>query len=90
MAEDRTPVTTAAELSALEDADADILEGYRDALASEADDLPPGGNRSKAYWHGWRNGRTDRGFAPVDEAQHLLIRDIRRTGYFRARKEREA
>lgn len=55
MTEHRKPVTTIAELETLDEAE--ILEGYTDGLALEPE---PGGNRSKSYWHGWRNGRSDR------------------------------
>lgn len=70
---DRTPVTTAAELAEM-DPD-EIVEGYRDAWNGDAE---PGDNRSKAYWHGWRNGHNDRANT-ADKAQRELIRDIRRT-----------
>lgn len=73
---DRTPVTTVAELEAL-DGD-EILEGYRDGLNGEPE---PGGNRSKAYWHGWRNGRSDR-TGSVDAASMALARDCVASGYF--------
>lgn len=70
---DRQPVTSAAELATFDPAD--VLEGYRDGFAGEPE---PGGNRSKGYWHGWRNGRTDRGDAPVDSAQIALVREVKR------------
>ncbi len=61
------PVSTLAELNTLDEAE--ILEGYRDGL----DDQPePGNNRSKAYWHGWRNGMIDRGRLPMDSAAAKL------------------
>ena len=69
----RTPVTTAAELDALDDAD--ILEGYHDGRAGDPE---PGDNRSKGYWHGWRNGRCDGGYEQPDAQMIELIRDIRR------------
>lgn len=68
----REPVITAEELATLDDGE--ILEGYWDGLDGDAE---PGDNRSKAYWHGWRNGRNDRGHK-VDPAQRLLIRDVKR------------
>lgn len=55
MSEPRVPVTTVAELKTLDEAE--MLEGYKDGLAGDDE---PGGNRSKSYWHGWRNGRSDR------------------------------
>lgn len=53
--EDRKPVVTVAELDSLDPAE--ILEGYWDGKDGLSE---PGNNRSKAYWHGWRNGRSDR------------------------------
>ena len=68
----RTPVTTAVELAELDPAE--IVEGYHDGK----DGMPePGDNRSKAYWHGWRNGLNDRN-RTSDAAQIALIQDCRR------------
>ncbi|MGC5798861.1 hypothetical protein [Sphingomonas sp. NFX23] len=61
------PVTTIAELDTL-DSD-EMLEGYRDGRAGE---LEPGGNRSRSYWHGWRNGTVDGGHQSKDDAQAAL------------------
>ena len=52
---ERTPVTTVAELDALDMTE--MLEGYNDGLVGEPE---PGQNRSKSYWHGYHNGRRDR------------------------------
>lgn len=68
---DRTPVTTVAELDTLDVHE--IRDGYRDGKANEPE---PGGNRSKSYWHGWRNGQVDAGHAPKDEAQAALARQF--------------
>lgn len=68
---ERAPVTTAEELATFDPEE--MVEGYRDGFAG---DKEPGDNRSKAYWHGWRNGRTDRGDAPVDAAQIALVCDV--------------
>lgn len=64
---DRTPVINLAERDAL-DSD-EVLEGYCDGRSGDPE---PGGNRSKSYWHGWRNGRVDGGHAEKDYAQALL------------------
>jgi ribosome modulation factor len=64
------PVSTLADLDTLDDAE--IVEGYRDGLANEPE---PHNNRSRSYWHGWRNGMADRGFRPIDEAQRDLARE---------------
>jgi hypothetical protein len=69
------PVTTMAELDQLDSAD--ILEGYLDGLAGEPEPL---GNRSKGYWHGWRNGNTDR-TGRGDPAGVALIRDMKANGH---------
>lgn len=69
MSEARKPVTTLADLDSLDSAE--IAEGYRDGADGEPE---PGGNRSRSYWHGWRNGRVDRGHAKKDAAQAELAR----------------
>lgn len=66
----RTPVTTFAELDTLDDDE--ILEGYRDGFAGEAE---PGNNRSKSYWHGWRNGAIDKGYLKPDAESFALARE---------------
>jgi hypothetical protein len=91
----RIPVTTIAELDTLDDAE--ILEGYMDGLRGEPE---PGDNRSKAYWHGWRNGFVDGGHREHDPAGIALAADCQRTGYLQrpqfrlhhspARRERRA
>lgn len=48
------PLTTAAELDLL-DMD-DCVEGYRAGLRGASE---PGSDKSKSYWHGWRNGMMD-------------------------------
>ena len=66
---DRTPVISLEELNSLNREE--VFEGYQDGHAGEAE---PGGNRSKSYWHGWRNGRVDGGHDEKDGAQALLAR----------------
>lgn len=70
---DRTPVTTVEELESFDDAE--MVEGYMDALNNEPE---PGPNRSKAYWHGFRNGKTDRheNRVPIDNAQSTLAHNV--------------
>lgn len=67
---DRVPVTTLAELDALNSDE--MVEGYLAGFYGEAE---PGNNRSKAYWHGWRNGTADR-TKTSDWAQQELARLI--------------
>ena len=61
------PVYDLADLATLDDAE--ILEGYRDGFANEPE---PGDNRSRSYWHGWRNGMLDGGHREKDGAQAQL------------------
>jgi hypothetical protein len=63
------PVTTLADLATLDDAE--VLEGYRDGFAGDPE---PGNNRSRSYWHGWRNGALDGGHRQKDAAQAELAR----------------
>lgn len=65
------PVAT---LSDLEKLDADeMLDGYRSGLAEEPQ---PGSDKSKSFWHGWRNGMMDRGKLPHDDAANALVREM--------------
>jgi hypothetical protein len=68
--DDRTPVTDLAELDAL-DSD-EMVEGFMDGFRGEPE---PGNNRSKAYWHGWRNGCADR-TGETDRAQRVLAHRV--------------
>ena len=70
----RIPVSTVGELVQL-DLD-EMVQGYRDGYAGDPE---PGDNRSLSYWHGWRNGRTDRGGGRThrpDAAQRALAKDV--------------
>lgn len=51
--------------------DEEVLDGYRDGLRGEPE---PGNNRSRSYWHGWRNGAVDSGRRRSDDAQRELAR----------------
>lgn len=75
MASEFKPVSTAAELATLDDAE--IISGYRDGLRGEPE---PGNNRTRSYWHGWRNGMVDSGRRASDWAQRALVRDTRDDG----------
>lgn len=79
---ERAPVRTVADLDALPSGE--VVEGYLDGFHGEEE---PGGNRSRAYWHGWRNGRVDGGFAKGDDAQAALAHEIVETGYLRSQSE---
>jgi hypothetical protein len=65
------PVRTVADFRQLDEGD--ILEGYLDGFHGSPE---PGSDRSRAYWHGWRNGRTDAGFAEPDSAQQALAQEF--------------
>jgi hypothetical protein len=70
-ASERIKVTTLPDLAGLDNAE--VVEGYLDG----ADNSPaPGGNRSRSYWHGWRNGMVDGGHAAKDDAQAELARVV--------------
>ena len=70
------PVRTLADLDSL--SHEEIYEGYRDGLGGEPE---PGNNRSRSYWHGWRNGHNDIN-SRSDEHQIALIKDMKVHGYF--------
>ena len=65
------PLSTAAEAELL-DMD-DCVEGYKSGLRAESE---PGSDKSKSFWHGWRNGMIDRGLMPMDEAARNLCKEI--------------
>ncbi len=74
MAEFHT-VSTLADLMMLDDDE--IAAGYSAGLEGAP---PPASDRSKGYWHGWRNGLVDSGRLQADAAQLALSRDIERAG----------
>lgn len=65
----RVPVRDCADLATIDEAE--ILEGYWDGRTNE----PCGGNRSRSYWHGWRNGMMDAHHLKGDKASAALARD---------------
>lgn len=73
------PVETQADLATLDSGE--VVEGYRDGLRGEPE---PGDNRSRAYWHGWRNGMCDSGRRQGDAAQRKLAHEfVQNGGLFR-------
>ncbi len=49
--------------------DGEVLEGYFDGFHA----VPaPGSDRSRSYWHGWRNGSIEAGYALPDQAYRAL------------------
>jgi hypothetical protein len=64
-------VTTIADFRQLDDGE--ILEGYFDGFHGSA---APGSDRSRSFWHGWRNGRVDAGLAEPDFAHQALEQEF--------------
>ena len=64
------PVETVADLNNL-DVD-EIVNGYRAGWTCSDE---PGSDKSRSYWHGWRNAQTDKGRAPPDVYQQRLVRE---------------
>jgi hypothetical protein len=64
------PVRTMADLKTLDERE--IFEGY---LAGWENSPEPGNNRSRSYWHGWRNGMMDRGHMEPDDASISLAHE---------------
>jgi len=71
------PVTQVSELALLDMNE--TCAGYQAGLAGDPE---PGSDRSRSYWHGWRNGRVDGGHAQPDLAQQMVAREY--LGYRRA------
>lgn len=68
LSNNREPVTTIEDLRTLDHVE--LGEGYLDGLKNE----PCGDNRSRSYWHGWKNGMVDAGHAQCDVHQATLAR----------------
>jgi hypothetical protein len=62
------PVETLADLDLLDEDE--IVRGYREGCKC-ADE--PGSDKSRSYWHGWRNAQTDKGRAQPDIHQQRLV-----------------
>lgn len=65
----RIPVSTTAALQTLNSDE--IYEGYLDGFDGEL----CGDNRSRSYWHGWRNGMIDKGLLKPDWASMMLVKE---------------
>ena len=68
------PVETVADLETLDQDE--IIQGYWDGLDNEPE---PGNNRSRSYWHGWRNGMVDGGHREKDDSQAILAHNVVRS-----------
>lgn len=62
-----TPISTLSDLE-LQD-DRDMVAGY---ISGSDGTSEPGSDKSRSYWHGWRNGRVDGGHQPKDNHQAVL------------------
>lgn len=65
------PVSHLFDLETLEKSE--VAEGYLDGLGAAPE---PGNNRTRSYWHGWRNGMVDGGHMEKDWAQIELARQV--------------
>jgi hypothetical protein len=65
------PVRTVDDLNALDLQD--MLKGYQAGRSGEPE---PGSDKSRAFWHGWRNGRVDGQHDQIDSAQAQLAREV--------------
>jgi hypothetical protein len=81
------PVTTLAELDALDKVE--IAEGYYDGFA-DAPEPQPGGNRSRAYWHGWCRGMEDTGRREPPPEHRRLVTDWAARERERAKEPKES
>lgn len=61
------PVTTIDDFVTLDQGE--VLEGYLDGFHGGPS---PGSDRSRGYWHGWRNGQVESGRSRPDAAQLAL------------------
>jgi hypothetical protein len=65
------PVRTKADLDNLDDDE--MVSGYMSGYRGENE---PGNDKSRSFWHGWRNGRVDGRHDRLDPAQMQLARAI--------------
>lgn len=63
------PVRTLEDLATLDDRE--VVMGYVDGLHGCPE---PGNNRTRSYWHGWRNGMVDSRRRESDAHQRELAR----------------
>lgn len=68
MSEYLEPITDPAEIN-----DDECLQGYRAGLGFIAIDYT---QKSRSYWHGYRNGQVDRGLEPISPQQCEFARQV--------------
>lgn len=49
----------------------EVVDGYRAGYRGESE---PGSDKSRSFFHGWKNGRVDGGFDQIDEHQQEFAR----------------
>ena len=64
------PVETVADLNHLDEAE--MVSGYWSGYAGDPE---PGSDKSRSFWHGWRNGRVDGKHQQKDASQAKLARE---------------
>lgn len=65
------PLSSVRDLDVLDEDD--CMAGYLAGLHGAPE---PGSDKSKSYWHGWRNGMMDTGRLPHDEAARNLAAEV--------------
>lgn len=65
------PVRTKIDLDGLDENE--MVSGY---LAGQENSPEPGNDKSRSYWHGWRNGMVDFGHMKIDSAMAQLAREV--------------
>ena len=78
-----SPVSNIFELSQLNDDE--ILEGYLSVCEDKKSQKLPGSDKSKSFWHGWRNGMVDKKYSDGDHFMNRLANEIIETGYLNLR-----
>ena len=76
------PVETVEDFRRLDDGE--VLEGYFDGFHGRP---APGSGHSRSYWHGWRNGSIEAGFALPDHAYRALQEAFLQLGVMVASRE---
>lgn len=68
------PISSKAELAFVDESD--CMAGYLSGLENSPH---PGSDKSKSFWHGWRNGMMDKGNLRPDAASENLAREVVRS-----------
>lgn len=69
------PVTTSEEMYLLDHDE--VVQGYWTGMAGWPE---PGNNRTRSFWHGWKNGAVDGGHREKDEFQAILAHEVHLSG----------